>query len=191
MSRKIWMLLGIGLIVLSMSVWLLVDGWYKKINYSPLARPFDSLQNSEIREGFRIDAADRYFLYLELAKLGSSDQEREELSCNLQANVLREGAVVWERALDRITVSQSSNSDVSYGLGWFDLTPGSYELIVRNLTDLPYLAPMNPRLTVRVTPAAVVSRMAIQAFVTVLCAAVGLAGLVILIFGVMKKNSNP
>jgi hypothetical protein len=180
MSRRVRVLLGLGLIAASSVGWLLGERHYRKTSYFPVEKAFDGKRDSELREEFKVNLSQSYSVRLVLDKTHAVS---ETLQCNIHAKILRDGDVVWDKTLDRIDLAASSNEDLRYGLGWVDLSSGTYELVVTNQSDLSYLEPLNPRMNVKVTPAALEWDIWEEGALTLLCVGTLLAGLILMSFG--------
>jgi hypothetical protein len=169
LNTKKWSLPGFCLIVLSFGIWFTAHPHFNSVTWLPLEKPFRLQGGAEFREPFYVNLSERFFVMLALNKETPSDAENEELRCDIHAEIVRDGAKVWESTVESLKPGSFTNTDVYYNLGWVDLNPGSYQLIVISRAAPTTLEGRNPRIEVQLTEAAMEGGMFTEVIVTLLC----------------------
>jgi len=189
---------GLILLLLGTVAWLILLAWIGPQTRNPLTVQYPTTQGAILHESFRIRSPGRYGVYITFLRTDPLKQavsdfgnatETHRIPCDIVVKFSKADRTVFEDTALYLEQATLSTERLGYNLLRVDLDEeGLYDVEVLNRSDLNYLASSDPHFEIQVSSIVVVDRAVTYWIATYLCLAVGLLGLVLLAFGVVRRR---
>jgi hypothetical protein len=190
---------GLILLLLGIVAWLILLAWIGPQTRNPLTVQYPTTEGAVLHESFRIRSLGRYDVCITFLRTGPplehavpdflNANKTHRIPCDIVVKFSKAGKTVFEDTVRYLQGAWLSNESLGYSLLDVDLDEeGLYDVEVLNRSDLNYLASSDPHFEIQVSSIVVVDRAVTYWIATYLCLAVGLLGLVLLAFGVVRRR---